>query len=194
VDQFTKLQLWTLTEYDRIVYMDSDMLPLVNTEELFDLDLERQSTTNPPFNYTYAAVPTITWNKNGDEPKYGGGNNAGFLVLKPDQALFDRLWETAMDPLMPWNGHQDMEQGLLSNFFTQSGHVPAHRLEWIWNAKDMPQIYLDRAKIVHSRYSPRFLVAKNRWWLNDSNIVGSTPSAEWWRTFGQVEGFWEAVS
>ena len=131
--------------------MDSDLLPLVNTEELFELDFERQSTTNPPFNYTYAAVPTITWDRNGETGAYGGGNNAGLFVLKPDQAMFDRLWESAMDPLLPWNEHHDMEQGLLTHFFLQTGHVPAYRLEWMWNAKDMPEGYLDQAKIVHSR-------------------------------------------
>jgi glycogenin len=152
VDQFTKLHLWTLTEYDRIIYMDSDLLPLVNTEELFDLDFERQSTTNPPFNYTYAAVPTIAWDKNGETSiRIGGGHNSGLFVLKPDQAMFDRLWESATDPLVPWNRHHDMEQGLLNHFFLQSGHMPAHRLEWMWNAKDMPETYLDEAKIVHSR-------------------------------------------
>ena len=72
------------------------MLPLANTEELFDLDLNQQSTTNPPFNYTFAAVPTIAWNK--EPPRVGGGFNAGFLVLKPDRGIFDRLWEGAMDP------------------------------------------------------------------------------------------------
>jgi alpha-N-acetylglucosamine transferase len=153
VDQFKKLQLWTLTEYDRIIYMDSDLLPLVNTEELFYLDFERQSTTNPPFNYTYAAVPTIEWDKNGKPGilGVGGGTNGGFFVLKPDQAMFDRLWESATDPLMPWNEHHDMEQGLLAHFFLRTGHAPAHRLEWMWNAKDMPETYLDGAKTVHSR-------------------------------------------
>jgi alpha-N-acetylglucosamine transferase len=150
VDQFTKLQLWTLTEYDRIIYMDSDLLPLVNLEELFDLDFERESTTNPPFNYTYAAVPTIAWYKP-RVMRIGVRHNAGFFVMKPDQAIFDRLWESAMDPLMPWNVHRDMEQGLFNHFFSQSGHMPAHRLQWMWNAKDMPETFLDQAKIVHSR-------------------------------------------
>src|SRR5271167_3273292 len=59
IDQFTKLHLWSFTEYERIVYMDSDLLPLVNTEELFSIELNQQSMTHPPYNYSFAAVPTL---------------------------------------------------------------------------------------------------------------------------------------
>jgi hypothetical protein len=38
-----------------------------------------------------------------------------------------------------------------------------------------------------------FLLANVRWWLNDPNLVGPKQNAEWWKTFGQVEGFWEAA-
>jgi len=30
-----------------------------------------------------------------------------------------------------------------------------------------------------------------RWWLSDPGLVGPKQNAEWWRTFGQVEGFWD---
>jgi alpha-N-acetylglucosamine transferase len=152
VDQFTKLHLWTLTEYDRIVYLDSDALPLVNTEELFQLELNQHSTTNPPFNYSFAAVNTLQ-NING-QPVLGGGFNAGIFVMKPDQDMFERLWTTAMDPGQPWNVHKDMEQGLLNGFFRTVGGW--YRLDWIWNAKDMPDSYFERSKIVHSRYTRPF--------------------------------------
>jgi alpha-N-acetylglucosamine transferase len=187
VDQFTKLHLWTLTEYDRIVYLDSDALPLVNTEELFQLELNQHSTTNPPFNYSFAAVNTLQ-NING-QPVLGGGFNAGIFIMKPDQDIFERLWTTAMDPGQPWNVHKDMEQGLLNGFFRTVGGW--YRLDWIWNAKDMPDSYFERSKIVHSRYTRPFS-SNIRWWLNDHTLVGPKQSAEWWRSFGQVEGFWEA--
>lgn len=32
---FTKLALWNLTQYDKIVYMDSDLLVMRNCDELF---------------------------------------------------------------------------------------------------------------------------------------------------------------
>lgn len=152
VDQFTKFNLWKLTQYDRIVYVDSDMFPLANTEELFDLELDQQSTTDPPFSYSFAAVHNII-GKTEHFPLTGGGFNAGFFVLKPDIDIFDRLWEMAMDPKQPWNGSKDMEQGLLVSFFDQGGPAPLHALEWFWNCKDMPDRYMDSAKIVHARYT-----------------------------------------
>jgi len=59
VDQFTKLHLWKLTEYERVVYMDSDLFPLINTEELFSMDIRQKSTTKPPFDYSFAAAPNL---------------------------------------------------------------------------------------------------------------------------------------
>jgi alpha-N-acetylglucosamine transferase len=128
------------------------MFPLVNTEELFDLELDQQSTTNPPFGYSFAAVHNII-GKTEHFPVTGGGFNAGFFVLKPDIDMFDKLWEMAMDPEQPWNGSKDMEQGLLVSFFNQDGHSPLHALEWFWNCKDMPDQYMDSAKIVHARHT-----------------------------------------
>jgi alpha-N-acetylglucosamine transferase len=154
VDQFTKLQLWKLTEYERIVYMDSDLFPLVNTEELFHLNLDQHSSQDPPFNYSFAATPNLVGKDERGQLIIGGGFNAGFFVLKPDQAMFDRIWARAMDPAQPWNMHKDMEQGLLNDIFATNGHSPMHRLEWTWNVKDMPDEFLERSKIVHSRYIP----------------------------------------
>jgi hypothetical protein len=81
----------------------------------------------------------------------------------------------------------------LNEYFIAKGHTPAHRLKWVWNAKDMPDTYLDFAKIVHSRYIDFLSLANSRWWLNDSTIVGPKQSAEWWRTFGEVEDSWQVA-
>jgi alpha-N-acetylglucosamine transferase len=156
VDQFTKLHVWKLTQYERIVYVDSDMFPLANTEELFDLDLDQQSTTYPPYKYSFAAVHNLVGQAE-HHPITGGGFNAGFFVLKPDIAMFDRLWKVAMDPKQPWNDSKDMEQGLLVSFFDPNGPSPLHELEWFWNCKDMPDKYMGSAKMVHARYTPGIL-------------------------------------
>lgn len=152
VDQFTKLQLWKLTEYDRIVYMDSDLFPLINTEELFSINLSQQSTTNPPFNYSFAAVPNLVGKAPNGQLIIGNGFNAGFFVLQPDITIFDRIWERAMTEGHPWNLHKDMEQGLLNDFFATGGDAPMVTLHWSWNVKDMPDEFLPESKIVHARY------------------------------------------
>ena len=152
VDQFTKLQLWKLIEYDRIVYMDSDLLPLVNTEGLFSMDIRQTSRTIEPFEYHFAASPNLLGRGEDGSINVGIGFNAGFFMLKPDLFVFDKIWELAMTPGQPWNVHKDMEQGLLNEFFKSSGVVPMSRLDWSWNVKDMPDEWMAAAKVVHARW------------------------------------------
>lgn len=75
--------------------MDSDLLPLINTEELFSIELDRQSKTNPSFNYSFAAAQELLENSLKGRLTIGGGFNAGLFVLKPDLAMFDRIWARA---------------------------------------------------------------------------------------------------
>lgn len=152
IDQFTKLQLWKLTEYDRIVYMDSDLLPLANTEELFSMDIRQTSSTEVPFEYSFAASPNLLGKGEDGSINVGVGFNAGFFVLKPDTSLFDKIWELAMVPEQPWNLHRDMEQGLLNEVFKSSGQAPMVRLHWSWNVKDMPDEWMEAARVVHARW------------------------------------------
>lgn len=43
-DTWSKLTLFSLIEYDRVVQLDSDMLVLKNMDELMDLELDSPST------------------------------------------------------------------------------------------------------------------------------------------------------
>jgi len=131
--------------------MDSDLFPLINPDELFSMDINQQSTTDPPFNYSFAAAPNLVSRDVQGEELVGAGFNAGFFILDPDVLLFDRIWELAMIDGQPWNSNRDMEQGLLNEFFASRGKSPMYRLHWSWNLKDMNDEYLPEAKIVHAR-------------------------------------------
>jgi alpha-N-acetylglucosamine transferase len=134
--------------------MDSDLFPLLPTTSLFTLSLNQTSTTTPPFPYSFAAVPNLIRKNENGEPIIGIGFNAGFFILKPSLEVFSKIWELAMVEGQPWNIWQDMEQGLLNEFFKSSGDAPMYRLHWSWNVKDMPDEYIPEAKIVHARYGP----------------------------------------
>jgi alpha-N-acetylglucosamine transferase len=131
--------------------MDSDIFPLINTEELFSIELNQVSTTNPPFSYSFAAAPNLVEKNKDGVFIIGVGFNAGLFILKPDVTVFDRLWARALTPGHPWNMHHDMEQGLLNDFFATAGEAPMHQLHWSWNVKDMPDEYISESKIVHAR-------------------------------------------
>jgi hypothetical protein len=174
--------------------MDSDLFPLVNTEELFSMDILQKSKTRPPFDYSFAAAPNLVVRNEEGQDIIGGGFNAGFFVLRPDESIFNRIWDRALDPGQPWNYHRDMEQGLLNDFFATDSDAPMYRMHWSWNVKDMPDSLMSESKIVHARSA--FLPpqsAHRRWWQSDPNLVGPKQNAEWWKTLGQVEGFWEAA-
>ena len=131
--------------------MDSDLFPLINTEELFQMEIQQTSSTEPPFDYSFAAAPNLV-EKNGNDYVVGIGFNAGFFMLKPSVEIFDKLWNRALDPEQPWNFHKDMEQGLLNDFFASGGQVPLFPLHWSWNVKDMQDDMIPESKVVHARY------------------------------------------
>ena len=107
---WTKLTAWQLTEFERIVFLDADMLVTRNMDELFSLDLADGAIAachacrcNPNKIASYPA----SWNPencfyshwNGAGHTSSGPDgvddylNGGFLVLSPDRAVFDDMVE-----------------------------------------------------------------------------------------------------
>ncbi|SLM39851.1 Nucleotide-diphospho-sugar transferases [Lasallia pustulata] len=114
---FTKIALWRQTQFQRIVYLDADVVALRAPDELFDLD------TN------FAAVPDIGW---------PDCFNSGVLVLKPNMGDYYALLALAQRGI----SFDGADQGLFNMHFrdwqrmsfayncTPSGHyeyVPAYR-------------------------------------------------------------------
>jgi len=79
----SKLHIFNLTQFDKVIYIDGDMLLLQNIDELFDApDL--------------SAVPDLGWVKNCKQ------FNAGLMVVKPDKARFQQL----LDIIQTYSGQQ----------------------------------------------------------------------------------------
>ena len=103
---WTKLAVWRLVEFDRVVFLDADMLVVRAMDELFDLDLAPGAIAachacrcNPmriasypadwvPANcfYTYCRDARQT-----TEPGVENHLNGGLLVLDPDQSVYDDM-------------------------------------------------------------------------------------------------------
>lgn len=106
---YTKLRLWDLAEYDRIVYLDADVVVLGPLEELLDRP-------------RYAAAPTM-W----PPDRF----NAGVLVLEPDPGTFEDM--SAKIGVLPSTTGGD--QGFLNEYFADWYEGPAdHRLPTKFNA------------------------------------------------------------
>lgn len=145
---WTKLRAWQLTECERVVFLDADMLVLQNMDELFTLDLGDNQLAachacrcNPNKIASYPAswqpkACHYTWQDRGEPAPAELDNylNGGFLVLKPDNAVFKALEQriAAIDDL---SAYAFSEQDLLNEVFEGRWLV----LPYIYNAlKTLP--------------------------------------------------------
>lgn len=84
-DQYSKLQVWQMSEYDRIVYIDADCLVLGDISALMEL----------PRSMPFAAVPDVADHGPGTSP-WANSFNAGVMSLVPCQATYDFLHDVLM--------------------------------------------------------------------------------------------------
>ena len=131
---WTKLAAWGLTEFDRVVALDADMLVTQNMDELFALDLAADSIAachacrcnpNRIASYPPSWVPEncfYTYCRGVDhtsEPAVVDNYlNGGFLVLRPDQTVLDEML-TRLAALDDLSHYQFAEQDFLNDFYRE---------------------------------------------------------------------------
>lgn len=156
---WTKLAVWQQTDFDRIVFLDADMLVTQNMDELFELELAEDQIAachacrcNPNKIASYPAdwIPENCFYSNGDGDDGGSDHrdpgqareagavgdylNAGFLVLRPDQGVFAQLMAelAEVDDLLRY---PFAEQDFLNEHFDQRWRP----LSYVYNAlKTLP--------------------------------------------------------
>jgi len=163
----TKLRVWTLVEYDKVAYLDADMLVRENLDDLFRLELG---------NLKFAAAPDVF-----PPDKF----NAGLLVLQPDMNLFSDM----MAALQTTRSYDGGDTGFLNAFFPQWFTAPSqNRLPFSYNAQrtlfwmthDSQPGYWDSigpVKVIHYSSHPKP-------WL-DSTKKGDLEML-WWSTFSDL--------
>lgn len=87
----TKLHVFRLTRYSKVIFLDADVLPLRPLSHLFHLDHE------------FSAVPDVGW------PDIF---NSGVMVLSPGENKFEELREL-LNTKGTWDG---ADQGLLNEW------------------------------------------------------------------------------
>lgn len=99
VSTFTKILVWSQEQYSKVIYLDSDVLPIVNIDEFFDVELD--DTHN-----IIAASPDSGW------PDIF---NSGVFITKPSKKIFDGLFHSIQN-----NDNASFDgadQGLLNEYF-----------------------------------------------------------------------------
>jgi len=132
LDNFIKLRLWQLTEYERIVFIDADALMLQNCDRLFDY---------PEF----SAAPNV-YESLSDFHRL----NSGVFVAKPSKATFHAMMEKLDVPDMFWTR---TDQTFLQSYFPDWHGLPVfyNMLQYVWF--NLPELWnWDQIKILHYQY------------------------------------------
>ncbi|KAI9033998.1 nucleotide-diphospho-sugar transferase [Phycomyces nitens] len=110
-DTWTKLAVWEQDEYDRLVLMDADMLPIQNMDELMEMEMPKgwimachACTCNPqkikayPDSWIPANCPYTGCNRSAPEPAATAQSyfNSGLIVLEPSRTTFDEIFGQLM--------------------------------------------------------------------------------------------------
>lgn len=88
---FTKLRAWTLTQFQKCVFLDADTMVLQNVDELFERD-------------EFSAAPDVGW---------PDCFNSGVFVFKPNMETYSKLLDFAKTR----GSFDGGDQGLLNDFF-----------------------------------------------------------------------------
>lgn len=106
---YTKLHIWNLIDFDKVVYVDADTIVLESVDELFERP-------------TPAAAPDTF-----PPDKF----NAGVMVIRPSKARFDDM----MTKIGILPSYDTGDTGFLNSYFSDWYTMPAgHRLPFGYNA------------------------------------------------------------
>ncbi|SEW52328.1 glycosyltransferase [Chitinophaga arvensicola] len=117
---YTKLRIFELTEFSKIVYLDADMIVLGNIENLF----------HAPHMSAVIAGGFLPKNHSWEDL------NSGLLVIEPDQRLFNRMI-MQIDKLSSIDGG---DQGFLQSFFPE---WPTEKHKHLDHKYNIPTQYVD---------------------------------------------------
>lgn len=148
-EQFTKLRIFEMTEYQRVLYLDADILimaPLDGvfedpevatlTPTLFSRESQIRKDESPlPAEWLFAARSDNAFTGERDHPVpplQSSSFSAGFFMVAPDKKIYAHLLSVMshfhrFDPFT-------MEQSLLNYVFRREGAMPWRELHWKWSA------------------------------------------------------------
>lgn len=160
---FTKIALWQQTQFDKIVYVDADVVALRAPDELFDLDV--------PF----AAAPDVGW---------PDCFNSGLMVLKPSESEYLGLRKFASQG----TSFDGADQGLLNEYFENR---PWHRLSFTYNCTPSATYQYEPAyRKYGSSISMVHFIGKDKPWIQGRQELQSNPSGvykellgKWWAVY-----------
>jgi lipopolysaccharide biosynthesis glycosyltransferase len=199
-DMYTKLHIFDgdLLPYQRVVYIDADLLPLRAFDHLFTLSAPAAAIESVSATSQYAWVRNMHGVRHGRpvplamlEPSSNqdvtGGINGGLLVVRPERARFEEMAARVQRPMAEWGGrHRELyERGIRYGFAEQ--HFLQIEFQDAWTAVD-PRFNSMRTDLVHS-FGVHWTIGRKPW-ENRSNPGRTVSEALWlmvWETLRMHE-------
>lgn len=158
---FTKLNVWRLTQFRRIVFLDADVVALRAPDELFD--------TDSPF----SAAPDIGW---------PDAFNSGVMALKPHMGTYWALHTLASSG----DSFDGADQGLLNQYFE---HKDWHRLSFTYNCTPNASYQYEPAyRYNKSKISMIHFIGSQKPWVTGRSSKAESPVYKelvnrWWAVY-----------
>jgi alpha-N-acetylglucosamine transferase len=154
LDNFAKLRLWELEEYERVVFIDADAIVIRNIDRLF---------LYPEF----SAAPNV-YESLADFHRL----NSGVFVAKPSLATFEAMLATLDAPDAFW---RRTDQTFLEHFFPDWHGLPVffNMLQYVW--LNLPELWdWNSVSVVHYQY-------EKPWEAGHAKAEALKPLIELWR-------------
>ncbi|MBC6402462.1 MAG: glycosyltransferase family 8 protein [Hyphomonadaceae bacterium] len=129
---FAKLRLWQLTQYDKVVFLDADVIVIRNIDALFDY---------PEF----CGAPNVY-----ESLRDFHRLNSGVFTAKPSEITFSAMMDKLDTPGVFW---QRTDQTFLQSYFPDWHGLPIfyNTLQYIWF--NLPELWnWNSVRVIHYQY------------------------------------------
>lgn len=167
LDNFVKLRLWQLTDYDKVVFIDADALVLKNLDKLFGY---------PEF----CAAPNV-YESLGDFHRM----NSGVFTAVPGKATFAAMLERLDQPEAFW---RRTDQTFLESYFPDWHGLPVYynMLQYVWF--NLPDLWDWRqVHVLHYQY-------EKPWQTGHDKADRLRPLIDLWQAFATGDGIPDDIS
>jgi alpha-N-acetylglucosamine transferase len=161
LDNFAKLRLWQMEEYDKIVFLDADTIVLRSIDRLFDY---------PEF----SAAPNV-YESLADFHRL----NSGVFVARPSRTTFETMLTTLDQPGAHW---PRTDQTFLQAFFPAWHGLPVfyNMLQYVWF--NMPALWdWGSVHVIHYQY-------EKPWERDHPRAAQLRPLIEVWEAYLSGDG------
>lgn len=180
-DTFSKLHMWSQTDFDRILFLDADAFPLVNIDEMFTLVPPKpcDASKQEPDDY----FPDGSASCNGQEFIFSGvpqdqkahvlpDINVGAMVFTPSQTMSKRLLQNYRKYQM-YNTKM-ADQAFLAWQFKPDGAFPVSAIDREWGGFFPQNEDKEKLKVVHEK------LWASRGWLAEEWMEGWKEMLAWY--------------